>query len=46
MSITSKIRGLLKLPDITPEAVIVWVCLGLAGWAVLDEFARWLSQVG
>lgn len=42
MSLTSIIRGLLKLPK--PEIVILWILAGVAGWAVLEELARWLAQ--
>ena len=46
MSLTTKLRGmLLRLPKLTPEAVVAAVCLGLAGAAALEELARWLSQL-
>ena len=44
MSLTRKVMGLLKLPKLTPESVVVWVCLGLAGAALLEELARWLAS--
>lgn len=42
MSLTDKIRGRLKLPK--PENLILLVLAGVAGWAVLEELARWLAQ--
>jgi hypothetical protein len=42
MSLTDKIRGLLKLPK--PEILILWILAGVAGWAVLEELARWLAR--
>lgn len=44
MSLTRKVRGLLKLPKLTPEAVLAGVCAALAGLAALEELARWLAQ--
>lgn len=44
MSLTTKLRGLLKLPKLTPESVLAAVCVGLAGLAALEELARWLAQ--
>ncbi len=44
MSLTRKLRGLLKLPKMTPESVIAAVLVALAGLAALEELARWLSQ--
>lgn len=44
MSLTRKVRGLLKLPKLTPESVIAAVLVALAGLAALEELARWLSK--
>lgn len=43
MSVTGKLRGMFRIPDVTPEAVAVWFCLGLVGLLLLDELARWLA---
>ncbi len=44
MSLTRKVMGLLKLPKLTPEALVAVVCVGLAGLAALEELSRWLSH--
>lgn len=44
MSLTRKVRGLLKLPKLTPEAVVTAVLVALAGLAALEELARWLAH--
>lgn len=33
----------LRIPDVTPETVAVWLCLGLVGLLLLDEFSQWLA---
>ena len=33
----------LRIPDVTLEAVAVWLCLGLVGLLLLDEFSQWLA---
>lgn len=44
MAITPKLRGLMLLiPKIRPEAAVAWALLAVAAWAVLEEWARWLS---
>jgi hypothetical protein len=43
MNVTGKLRDMLRIPDVTPEAVAVWFCLGLVGLVLLDELARWMS---
>jgi hypothetical protein len=44
MSLTRKVMGLIKLPKLTPEGVLAWLCVALAGAAALEELARWLSR--
>ena len=44
MSLTTKLRGLLKLPKLTPESVVAAVLVALAGLSALEELARWLSH--
>jgi len=41
MSATRRLIARIKLP--APEAVALWVALGLAGALLLDEWARWLA---
>ena len=41
MSVTRRMIERLRLPS--PEAVAVWIAFGLAGYLLLEEWARWLA---